>query len=184
MIITHNIVIYSLDPLKEVRDTTALWVCCITTFFSGKGDLSSSPESGSKLLLQTTFEHYLGYYRGQITTINPLHLIHMHIHSKIPLLYVESRAHRTVQLIVDHILKALQPLQDRLPVHQVGNFAISRSQSLVGDASDLDQLLGAVLYSAVDREQDDADENQNVHGQQSFYFACHSHGRGWMRTGG
>lgn len=83
----------------------------------------------------------------------------------------------TVQLVVDHILQPLQPLEDRLPVHQVGNFAIPGSQPLVRKASDLDELLGAVLDPAVDWEQDNPHEHQDVDGQQSFDFACHSHER-------
>lgn len=83
----------------------------------------------------------------------------------------------TVELVVDHVLQPLQPLQDGLPVRQVGNFAISGSQPLVGDAPDLDQLLGSVLDPAVDREQDNPHEHQDVDGQQSFDFACHSHER-------
>lgn len=83
----------------------------------------------------------------------------------------------TVELVVDHVLQPLQPLEDRLPVHQVWNFAIPGSQSLVRDAPDLDELLGSVLDPAVDREQDNPHKHQDVDGQQSFDFACHSHER-------
>lgn len=88
-----------------------------------------------------------------------------------------SAAVPTVQLVVDHVLQPLQPLEDGLPVCQVGNFAISGSQPLLGYPPYLDELLGAVLDPAVDREQDDPHEHQDVDGQQSFDFACHSHER-------
>lgn len=83
----------------------------------------------------------------------------------------------TVELVVDHILQPLQPLEDGLPVHQVWNFPSPGSQSLVRDAPDLDELLGSVLDPAVDREQDNPHEHQDVDGQQSFDFACHRHER-------
>ncbi len=90
----------------------------------------------------------------------------------------------TIQLIVDYIFQPLQPLEDGLPVHQVGNFAIPCSQPLVRNAPNLDELLGSVLDPAVDREQDNPHKHQNVDGQQSFDFACHSHERrilsGWL----
>lgn len=89
----------------------------------------------------------------------------------------------TIELIVDHILQPLQSLKDGLPVHQVWNFAIPGSQSLVRDAPDLDELLGSVLDPAVDWEQDNPHKHQDVDGQQSFDFACHSHERGdWVWT--
>lgn len=83
----------------------------------------------------------------------------------------------TIELVVDHILQPLQPLEDGLPVHRVWNFAIPGSQSLVSNAPDLDELFRSVLDPAVDREQDNPHKHQDVDGQQSFDFACHSHER-------
>lgn len=91
------------------------------------------------------------------------------------LIFFFSSAALTVQLVVDHVLQPLQPLENGLPVHQVGNFAIPGAQPLVRNTADLDELLGAVLDPAVHREQDNAHEHQDVDGQQSFDFACHSH---------
>ncbi|TNN76791.1 hypothetical protein EYF80_013040 [Liparis tanakae] len=54
----------------------------------------------------------------------------------------------------NHILQSLQPLENRLPVDQVGNFAIPGSQPLVRHTPYLDELLGSVLDPAVHREQD------------------------------
>lgn len=89
----------------------------------------------------------------------------------------------TVQLVVDHVLQPLQPLENGLPVHQVGNFSIPGAQPLVGNAAELDELLRAVLDPAVHREQDDAHEHQDVDGQQSFDFACHSHVKDGLLSG-
>lgn len=92
----------------------------------------------------------------------------------------------TVELIVHHILQSLQPLQNGLSVHQVGNFAIPGSQPLIRNAPNLDELLGSVLDPAVHREQDNPHKHQNVDSQQSFDFACHSHERkilcGWLKS--
>lgn len=104
----------------------------------------------------------------------------------LPIFYIIKTIHTcpTIELVVDHILQPLQPLENRLPVHQVGNFAIPGSQPLVRNTPYLDELLGSVLDPAVDREQDNPHKHQNVDGQQSFDFACHSHERrvlsGWL----
>ncbi|KAL0193895.1 hypothetical protein M9458_012191, partial [Cirrhinus mrigala] len=49
-----------------------------------------------------------------------------------------------------------------LSVHGVRNFGIPASQSLIRQPPDLYELFGSVLDPAVDGEQDDPDEHQNV----------------------
>lgn len=77
----------------------------------------------------------------------------------LPMFQIIQTVKPTVQLIVDHVLQPLQPLENRLPVHQVGNFAIPGSQPLVSNTPNLDELLGSVLDPAVDREQDNPHEH-------------------------
>ena len=65
--------------------------------------------------------------------------------------YIMSVIH-TIQLIVDNVFQAFKPLEYELSVHQVRNFAIPGSQSLICDSPDRYKFFRAVLNSAVHGE--------------------------------
>lgn len=83
----------------------------------------------------------------------------------------------TIELIVDHLLQVAQAPQDGLAVGARAGPGKPAARPAVGAAHELCPPPSAVLQPAVGREQHDAHEDQNVHGQQSLDPPSHRHGR-------